>query len=287
NPEDEEKVSSISRNLIEGNYFTDGKKNEILIGEKLAVKLRVKLHNKVVLTFQSKTGEITAGSFRIAGIFRSRNSSFDESTVFTRKEEIADLLGTGNEIHEIAILLKNDDACDGYAAELQKQNPALLVQTWKDLSPELELVIDSFKQYMYIFIAIILLALMFGIVNTMLMAVLERQREIGILMAIGLNRWRLFSMIILETILLVMIGIPAGLLLTELSVSYFGNHGIDISAFSQGLARYGFSNVIRPELDASMYLPVALMTTGAAIISAIYPARKALKMKPAVAIRKI
>src|SRR6185312_8235758 len=83
-PADEKAVSSISQDMVEGAYFTGAKKNEIVIGKKLSEKLGVKLHNKIVLTFQSKTGDLTAGSFRIAGIFRSRNSSFDETTVFTR-----------------------------------------------------------------------------------------------------------------------------------------------------------------------------------------------------------
>lgn len=286
-PDDEKQVSSISKNVVEGTYFNQQKKNEILIGEKLATKLRVKLRGKIVLTFQSKDGDITAGAFRVAGIFRSRNSSFDELSVFIRAGELSQLLGTGNEIHEIALLLKRDETCDGIAKELKATYPTLQVQTWKNLSPELELVIDSFQQYMFIFIAIILLALMFGIVNTMLMAVLERQRELGILMAIGLNRWRLFMMIVLETVFLVMLGIPLGILITSLSVNYFNQHGIDVSSFSEGLAQYGFSTVIHPELEASYYFPVALMTAGAALLSAIYPAIKALQLKPAVAIRKI
>ncbi len=285
-PSDEMKVSNISKNIIEGVYFS-GKKNEIVMGKKLAEKLGVKLHNKIVLTFQSKTGDLTAGSFRVSGIFRSANSGFDETTVFTYFNELAQLLGTGNSIHEVAIILKDGNKVDSVAAGLKKEYPKLLVQTWSELSPEMELLNSAFNQIMYIIIGIILLALMFGIINTMLMAVLERQREFGMLMAIGMDKPRVFFMVVLESIMLTCAGIPAGILLTAGVVDILAKHGIDFSSFSQALTQYGFSNIVYPELQTSMFLPVSLMTALTAILSGIYPAIKALQYKPAVAIHKI
>ncbi len=286
NAADEKKVSSISGEMKEGIYFS-GKKNEIVIGQKLAEKLGVKLHSKIVLTFQSVTGDLTAGSYRIAGIFRSRNSAFDEMTVFTNDNELGQLLGTRSGIHEIAVILKDDKNVNNAATELKKQNPALLVQTWTELSPEMALITGIFDQIMYIIIGIILLALMFSIINTMLMAVLERQREFGMLMAIGMNKPRVFFMVVLESVMLTCAGIPVGILLTIGVVEYLAKHGIDMSAFSKALSQFGFSNIVYPELQTSMFLPISLMTGLAAILSAIYPAVKALQFKPAVAIHKI
>ena len=286
-PADEKNVSSIWRDITEGVYFDDGKSNEILLGKKLADKLGVKLHNKIVLTFQSKSGELTAGSFRIAGIFRSRNSSFDASTVFTKFSDLAQLLGTGQGLHEIAVVLKTSEMADSVALKFKKQYPALLVQSWKELSPEMALLTDIFDQVMYIIIGIILLALMFGIINTMLMAVLERQREFGMLMAIGMNKRRVFSMVVLESVLLTCAGIPAGILLAIVCVNYLSSHGIDLSSFSKALSQFGFSNIVYPALQTRMFLPIILMTTITAILSSIYPAIKALQFKPAVALHKI
>ncbi|MFI5188509.1 MAG: ABC transporter permease, partial [Chitinophagales bacterium] len=162
-----------------------------------------------------------------------------------------------------------------------------LIQTWKELSPEMAMLTGLFDQIMYIIIGIILLALMFGIINTMLMAVLERQREFGMLMAIGMTKPRVFIMIVLESVMLTCVGIPGGILLTIGTVDFFSNHGIDLSAFSKALSQFGFSNIVYPELQSSMFLPVILMTALTAILSAIYPAVKALQFKPAVAIHKI
>jgi putative ABC transport system permease protein len=286
-PSDEKAVSSIWKDIIQGAYFSGLKKNEIVIGQKLAEKLGIKLHNKIVLTFQSTTGDLTAGSFRIAGIFRSPNSAFDESTVFTQADDLAALLGTGNGIHEIAIILKDDQQVDTAAGVFKKEYPSLLVQTYKELSPEIAMITGVVDQAMYIIIGIILLALMFGIINTMLMAVLERQREFGVLMAIGMNKPRVFFMILLESVMLTCAGIPAGILLAVVTVGMLARHGIDLSAFSQALSQYGFSSIIYPDLKQSMFLPIILMTAFTAVLSAIYPAIKALRFKPAEAIHKI
>ena len=286
-PSDEKTVSSIYNDIVEGVYFTGIKKNEIVIGKKLAEKLSIKLHSKIVLTFQSNNGDLTAGSFRVAGIFRSRNSAFDESTVFTNFNELGQLLGTGAGVHEIAVVLKDDQKTASVTGEFKKQYPTLLVQTWIELSPEMAMLTSTFDMLMYIIIGVILLALMFGIINTMLMAVLERQREFGVLMAIGMNKPKVFFMVVLESVMLTCVGIPAGILLVIGVVNYLSKHGIDLSAFSQALSQFGFSNIIYPELQTSVFLPITLMTALTAVLSSIYPAIKALKFKPAVAIHKI
>jgi len=106
-------------------------------------------------------------------------------------------------------------------------------------------------------------------------------------MAIGMNKPRVFFMILLESVMLTCAGIPAGILLTILTVGSLARHGIDLSAFSQALSQFGFSNIVYPELQHSMFLPVTLMTAFTAVLSAIYPAIKALQFKPAEAIHKI
>lgn len=286
-PKSENEVTQLSSRVIEGDYLQDtGRHNTILIGQKLATKLKLNFKNKIVLTFQDTTGEIVAGAFRIAGIYRSKNTALDEMNVYVRATDLGALLGTGTEVHEIAILLKTDNA-DEVEQKLTEQFPLADVKTWKDLSPELELVISSFNEFMYIFVGFILLALTFGIVNTMLMAVLERVRETGILMAIGMSKMRVFMMVMTETVLLALTGGPLGLLLAYLTILWTGTSGIDISVFSEGLSAYGFSSVVYPELEPGYYLPLTLMTVFTAVLSAIYPAIRAVRLKPAEAIRKI
>lgn len=287
-PDQENSVTGMAANVIEGDYFASDKRNQILIGEKLANKLKVRLNNKVVLTMQDIDGNITAGAFRITGIYKTSNSTLDELNVYVRSVELSPLLGLeSGDLQEIAVLLKDDVALVSVYSILQSKYPNLLVEDWKTLAPELRLVIDSFSQTMYLFISIILLALTFGIINTMLMAVLERVHELGILMAIGMNKFSVFMMIMLETLYLAIIGGISGLLLAYATIHLLGQTGIDLSAFSTGLSSYGMDTMVYPSLPDNQYLEIFIMIFIAAILSAIYPAYKALKLNPVQAIRKI
>ncbi|WP_127021240.1 ABC transporter permease [Flagellimonas beolgyonensis] len=287
-PAAEEKQIGLNENLIEGDYFESGKSNEIFIGEKLAKKLKIKLRSKVVVTFTDIESNMVSAAFRVGGIYRSRNLSLDEVNVYVQKQSLDNLLGLKpSESNELAILLKNESALDSFNSDVQLMVPHKKVEDWMDLSPELELVIESFHLYTYIITGIILLALTFGIVNTMLMSVLERIRELGMLMAIGLNKKKIFTMIMLETLFLTLIGCPVGLLVGWLSVLVLGSIGINIAIFSEGLASYGFSSIIYPALDSQNYWTVAIMCLITALLSAIYPAFRALQLNPAESIRKI
>lgn len=288
NPVSETNQIGLDQNLIEGAYFGSGKDNEILIGQKLAEKHKLKLKSKVVLTFTDVNSEIVSAAFRVGGIYRSKNISLDEVNVYVKKEYLQQLLDLKpTETNEIAILIKDEEQLDSITNYSKTLVPNAKVEDWRQLAPELDLIIESFNLYTYIISGLILLALTFGIVNTMLMSVLERIRELGMLMAIGLNKRKIFFMIMLETIYLTLMGCPIGLLMGWLTVTILGRTGIDMSMFSEGLASYGFSSMIYPALDQEKYMIIVTMCLITAILSAIYPAYKALQLNPSEAIRKI
>ena len=140
---------------------------------------------------------------------------------------------------------------------------------------------------MGIFMMIILGALGFGIVNTMLMVILERTKELGMLMAIGMTKRRVFAMIMYETIFLALVGALIGELLSMLLINYYGNAGIDLSSMAEGLETIGYSAITFPELEPFRYLQITAMVFVTGILASIYPAIKALKLDPANAIRTI
>ena len=288
NPSSEVRQIALDESVREGAYFNSSKENEILIGEKLAKKLKIKLKSKVVLTFTNVQSELVSGAFRVGGIYRSKNISLDEVNVYVQQDHLRKLLELKpSESNEIAILVKDEeelDAVKNYSSTVVSKGK---IEDWKELSPELGMIIESFNLYTYILTGIILLALTFGIINTMLMSVLERIRELGMLMAIGLNKRKIFLMIMLETFYLTLVGSPLGLLIGWLTVMLLGKIGINISMFSEGLASYGFSSMIYPALDSQNYFIIAFMCFITALLSAIYPAYKALQLNPSEAIRKI
>ncbi len=288
NPKQENELTKLESFLSEGEYLDNRDKNKILIGEKLAKKLKVKLRSKVVLTFQDKDKNIVAGAFRVKGIYKSHNTGLEELNIYTIGKDLTTLLGNGGNFQEIALLLNDPGQLVAFKERLTTTYPDIKIESWKELSPELSLMIETMDQSMIIFLVIILVALSFGIVNTMLMAVLERVREIGMLMAIGMNKVRLFSMISLETIFMVMIASPFGLLLAYFSIEYLGLVGMDLSGiYAEGYAQYGFKSMIYPSLTTEYYLRIMVLVFVTAILSSIYPAFTALRLNPVTAIRKI
>jgi len=277
---------AIEQYITEGEMIDTTSRNPILIGIELAERLDLELRSRMVLSFQDVTGEITGGAFRVAGIFDSFIDQFDEGTVFVLQNDLNRLLGNMDAIHNIRVDMDDLATAEMHAEEIEQVFPGVFVKTWRDIAPDLRYTFDMMDLTLYIVMIIIIIGLVFSIINTMLMAVLERTRELGMLRAIGMNKSRTFSMVMIETVFLTMVGAPGGLLLSWLCIAYFGNVGIDLSAFAQGLNQYGIGTVVYPSLSWSYYLNIMLMIALAALLSALYPAWRTLKLKPVQAIRK-
>lgn len=284
NPNDEHSVTSLGDRVIDGAYFDGIKRNPVLISQRTAEKFKVKLRSKIVLTIQDVDGEIIAGAFRVVGIYKSENGVFDDMHLYVRQSDLRKMMKIDEGLHEIAVLLNDHGLADPMAIKYQEKYEKLEVQSWLDLATGMRMMVGMIDTYLYYIVGIILVALLFSILNTMLMAVLERVREIGMLMAVGMTKGKVFMMIMLETVMLSMIGGPLGLLISWAFVTYFGATGIDLGGAYDD---YGFSSIVYPYLDSSSYIEVTYMVVIMAVVAAIYPAIKALKLNPVEAIRKI
>lgn len=285
---DEEKTfSDISQNMIDGNYFSKIKSKPVIIGKKLADNLNLDLKKKISFTFVDDNGDLQRVKFKVEGIYKSANSIFDGGTVYVKKQDLIKLIENKSSIHEIAIVLNNIEDSDILKKKLLNQNSNNKVETWKDLSPELGSVQELMVWFFLIFMSIILLALSFGIANIMLMAVLERKRELGMLMSVGLNKSKIFFMILFETIFISLIALPAGILLSYLMISYYGQIGIDLSIVSEGLDAFGMKSMVYTSLPLNYYIMITILTLFVTLISSLFPARRALKLDPAEAIKSL
>lgn len=288
NPEEEKTVTDLHTRIIEGSYFQDvpHRVKPLIIGQKMAEKLNVRLRSRIVINFTNAQGVPTSIGFRVTGIYKTVNNNFDGLNVYTRYTDLISNIGLPEGSgHEIAILLKENGISEEVKSQLQDQFPTTEISSWKDLSPELTYLHEMMDQYTYIIILIILLALLFGIINTMLMAVLERIKELGMLMAIGMSKIRIFMMIMMESIFLSFTGGVSGVILGYLATTTLGNTGIDMSQYSEGLQAMGWSSIIYPAIDLTTLLHITLMVIVTGIISAVYPSLKALKLNPAESIR--
>lgn len=286
-PDDDGEVFGIRNAIVEGEYFNGIKNNPAIIGRAMAEKFNARVKSKIVLTFTDPQNNVVYGAFRVAGIFNSSSPALDQSAVFVQKSDLERLVGEEELTHIIAVRVEDQERLSEITAAIASKHPNLQVDTWKELAPELELVIGQSMTSLYIFMSIILLALAFGIVNTMLMAVLERVKELGMLMAVGMNKTRIFLMVMLETIIVTSIGGPAGFLLGFGVIRYFNRNGLDLSNYSKGLEEWGFDTVMYPHLEFYFYLIIAIGIVVTAVLAAIYPAIKAIKLKPAEALHKI
>lgn len=286
-PEQEKKVTDIWEKIFDGTYLEhESRMPPVVVGEKLAKRLRLKVGTRINMQMVDYNGDLSIKGYRVSGIYHTTNTSYDESTLFVRFEDLQAQLGLeDNTAHELAILLKNGNDAAIVKSSIQKLTGNYDVKTWKEISPEMSLLTDSMDQYMYVFILIILLALCFGIINTMLMAVLDRVKEIGMLMAVGMNKRRIFSMIILESVLLTILGGILGIIIGSGITKIFETRPINLAMLAEGMEGYGFASQVYTSLSADTIITISILVIITGVLSAVWPARKALKLNPAEATR--
>lgn len=286
NPDKEVEICNIKNEIVEGSFFKNPKKNEIVIGEALAKKLGVKMKSKLILHFHDEHNEDHIGAFRVVGIYEKNNDQLEKLQVYVNQEVVqgAKFLND-NSISEIAVLLKGSDFLPGTLADLKKSQKELKVQSWEELMPELANSLVMYEQIQLVIMAIVMLALAFGIVNTMMMAVLERTKEIGMLMAIGVKRLQIGAMFFLESLFLSLIGLPFGLFLTYLLTSYFGAKGINLEQFAEGINSFGFDSIVYPIMKQEFYISISIVVFFISMIASLFPFFKAIKQNPVEALK--
>jgi len=241
---------------------------------------------RMTLTFLDKDNNQVGAMFRLTGLYDMANSMFEKSSVFVRNSDLKKLIGMNEkDFHQIVVKISNIDQTDEIADVLAQKLPALEVTTWKKISPDLAMMTDMVSQFYLIFGIIILAALAFGIINTMLMVVLERTRELGMLTAIGMNKKKVFSMIMLESVFLSLIGAVVGMIISYILIRITGNTGINLAQAGEGFEALGYSAIVYPKISAGFFGIVTILIIITGILSSIYPAMKALKLNPVEAIR--
>jgi ABC-type lipoprotein release transport system permease subunit len=306
-PLEESKVSIIKSSIIEGKYLGNNK-HDIIIGKKLAEKLEVSLGDKVVAMANTLNGNIGSDVFRIVGIFRTANSTYDKMSIYINANAEQGMLGfdgqsaggtsvtnskvqnqpNAGKYYEFAIITKDFKKVDIVKKDLEnKLGSDYEVLTYKDLLPMLIYQMEFFNKSMMIINLVIGLALIFGIVNSMLMSVFERINEIGVLMAIGMKNIRLCLMIILEALILGILGTLAGLAVGLFIDALLAHSGLNLGLFSAGLDAIGVGSIIYPTLSIGEVISTSLFMPFVSVLGALYPAYKAIKLQPIYAINYV
>ncbi|NIW79399.1 MAG: FtsX-like permease family protein [Calditrichae bacterium] len=265
-----------------------GKEREIVIGKRLAEKLGVELGDKVVAMATTLEGTVGSDVFRIVGLYQTFSSEFDKTTIYVPLSNAQRMLELGDKLTEFAIIIENTKLLDRVKASLKSQlGENYEVLTYRDLLPLLVMQIDLYKETIWIFYLIVGIAMVFGIINTMLMSVLERIREFGVLMAIGMKNTRLFIMILIEAFILGIFGSALGVIAGIIIYYPLSISGIDLSLFAEGLTAFGSGAIIYPILTANSVLNAVIIIPVVSVLGALYPAYKTIRLQPVTAIRHV
>jgi ABC-type lipoprotein release transport system permease subunit len=286
-PVEETNVSGLGKKMREGKMDWPPKTKGILMGKKLAKKLKLSLGEKVVITMTDTADNLISSAYRIKGIYQSANAPMDEVNVYISRKDLQDMLGLGNQVHEIAIVLHNDTMLNRSTKQLAHRFPSLVVESWKELSPETSLMAETVDTLSYIILVIILVALSFGIMNTMMMSILERRHEIGMMMALGMGKFPLLMLIMTETFFLTITGIPIALAIGTTVIDHYATKGMDLSGMGKEMMEsFGFETMIYPDFPSDKIGFIILLVLGTALVSSIVPILKSLRMDPVSALQK-
>lgn len=284
-PEKERGLSFIPESIIHGRYLDDANDPGIIIGAKLAEKLETSIGKRIVLMSQGSDNNLADRGYRIVGLYRSEITANELAYAFTGLHTAQAMLRMENEISEVVAVIKDQEQLESITQELSSRFPVYEVVSWKTILSLMVASIAIYDSYMIIWYLIVFIAMSFGIVNTILISVYERTRELGLFQALGMQPKDIIVHILMEAMTLLFVGLAIGNILIIITLIYFSS-GVDLSAFSKGMDAWQLSSVIYLSVDAKDFLTVNFLVLILGLITSLYPAQRAAKMQPIEAITR-
>jgi len=273
-------LSFIGKAVTQGRYLDPTDANGIIIGEALLEKFETRIGHKLVLMSQDSQRDIASKAFRIIGTFTSEMASTEKQFVFVTQTAAQQMLKMGNALSEISIVLPSETDEKQVSANITAALSGMQFETltWQELLPILTIYLKLYDGFIFIWFVVIFIAMGFGIVNTTLMAVFERIREFGLLKAMGMKPGHIVRQILLESALMLIVGVICGNILAYLSIAGFAQNGIDLTALAAGAEFAGMSRVIIPVLRSQDVVLANLVVFVLGVLVCLYPAVKAARI---------
>ncbi|MDP6185893.1 MAG: FtsX-like permease family protein [Pseudomonadales bacterium] len=274
--------------VIEGEDLGGPEDGRLLIGKALAETLQTRVGRRVVVIMEGADGKSRERGYRIAGVFDAPMKISEELLVFTGLEAMQAALGNTQlrtPITELSLVLQAEEDRGVAQRELAAQHPQLVVKDWREMQPQVAEIVDLVGATMAILFFLIMSALTFGLVNTLIATVMQRTRELGMLRALGMNQRLLLIQVVMECVGIMVVGVIAGLLLGIAMVFGLGD-GIDLSAFSESVEAFGMSTVLKPVLTLEDLLMFGGLSVLVGVFASYFPARRALKISPLMAMNR-
>ena len=286
-PAAEREFSFVSYDDVEGRFLENVDDNGVVIGKKLANTLDTEVGKRIVLMSQDPDNEIADRGFRVVGLFTANMPAFEESFVFVGKKAAQKMLRIGDSTTEIVFL--GDDYRNiepTYELVKQRVDGSLDISRWYEVDTYLGTMLKVMDGFVLIWVVVIFLALSFGLVNTLVMAVFERIREIGLMLALGMKPASILGQIIIESMLLLAVGLAIGDVLAWATIQPLQG-GIDISAVAEGMEMMGASSVLYPKLYWSDIILANVVVLMLGFLASLSPAWRASRYEPVEAITKV
>ena len=261
--------------------------NGILVGRALLEKFETEIGNKLILMTENTGNEIVSRAFRIRGVYQAKLESTEKRFVFITRGAAREMLGIGEGVSEISIMLENHEQAGTVAKELAAaiDPEGIAITPWQELLPMLKAYIGIFDGFILLWYLVVFVAMAFGIINTTLMAVFERMREFGLLKALGMRPWRILRSVLIESGFILVIGAVLGNVLALSLVYTIGRFGLDLSAFATGFAYAGMSAVIYPKIFLTDVIFANTVVIFLGLLVSAYPAARAARILPVEAMR--
>lgn len=279
-----EDISFLADVPFQGEFLTGPEDKRVLIGLELARQLETVVGRRIVVITQGADGKNRERGYRIAGIYDAEGTGLERLFVFTGLGALQTLLDVET-VTEVSIRLHAEPARNSVKDMMRATFSQLDVLDWQELEPQAAAMFLFADGAIYIWFVMMMSALTFGLVNTLVASVMERVRELGMLRALGMQRRMVLLQVVTESTVIMAIGVGFGLLggfLIYLSLA----DGIDLSAFSEGVEMAGMSSYLVPRLYPADFVQVALMSLALGIVASVYPAWRAIKIDPLTAIRR-
>jgi ABC-type lipoprotein release transport system permease subunit len=286
-PAREHGLTFVDDNKVEGRFLDGVDDGGIVIGRKLADTLETGLGKRIVIMSQNPDNEIADRGFRVVGLFDANMDAIEEGFVFIGKQTAQTLLGVPGMVTEVFALGDDYRDVDALLAKMfVLQDSGILVQPWQEVDTYLGAMVGMMDGFVLVWIVVIFLALSFGLVNTLVMAVFERVREIGLMLALGMKPSSILGQIILESLLLLAIGLAIGNVLAWATIKPLES-GIDVSAVAEGMQMMGVSSTLYPKLMMADVVLTNVVVLVLGFFASLSPAWRASRYEPVEAITKV
>lgn len=291
-PESERRVSTVGGVVKSGTYLSDVSAQELVVGELLARNLNVEMGDEVTLLGQGSDGSMAATVLPVVGVFRTGSAELDRSMVQMPLAVFQEVYSMGSDAHTVVVHAPSLDAVPALQREIRaliaaddQQDPKV-VRLWTELLPGLQQSIELDMASGWLFYLSLVLVVTFTILNTFLMSVLERTREFGVMLALGITPFRLGALIALEAVLLTLLGIAGGVAVGCSLLWYFGVHGFTVPGSEEVMKLWNLSGAVYPEITVAVLTVGPLVVAAAGLFSVVFPIVKIARLRPVEALRQ-